>query len=52
MESQQMESNQFEENQEFKLCGFLAWNGKKFLEQLDQESKKISDVVCQDERLI
>jgi hypothetical protein len=47
-----MESNQFEENEEFELCGFLVWNGKKFLEQLDQESKKISNVVCQDERLI
>jgi hypothetical protein len=47
-----MESNQLEENEEFELCGFLVWNYGKLLEQLDQESKKISDVVCQDERLI
>jgi hypothetical protein len=47
-----MESNQLEENEEFELCGFLVWNGKKFLDHLDQEPKKISDVVSQDERQI
>jgi hypothetical protein len=52
MESQQMENSPLEEIDEYNFCGFLLWNGKKLLEHLDQESKNISGMGCQDERLI
>jgi hypothetical protein len=47
-----MENSLLEEIDEYNFCGFLLWNGKKLLEQLDQESKNISDMGSQDERLI
>ena len=52
MESQRMENSPLEEIEEYEFCGFLLWNGKKLLERLHQETKTISDLDCQDERLI
>jgi hypothetical protein len=43
MESQRMENSPLNEIEEYNLCGFLLWNGKKLLEQFHKESKITPD---------